>query len=214
MSKTYHVWSALVFCVTLLVGNASTAAPTLLWELNHSVPNPVGGCCNVPSALNFQFLFGQPLHQASWTTPVTAADVGQTIIAPAEVLAAMNDAVSLPSVYGFVSLHEQGTAHDFTFEDSTHPLASFAFGDQIVIAFTPYIGALRDFRVTQLERSVTGFYLAPGPSPGIFAYGGGQVLRAYGEPIAVPEPATWLLTLMMLCFLAHRGCPHQPVPVV
>ena len=196
MSRTLLMSGIIALCTTA----SGVAEPILVAELTLEVPGVFTVGAELPSAVPFDFFADAGVENAHWGQAVTLADIGQTFVAPPDIVAPFRGILATPNpvLGGSIGVFPSVVPYFAPVNDIPPPPIDLNTGKRLVLQ--QLVAELTDYRISGLERVVHDAVLdwVPTGEGRYFHIGGKQSIRFLGSPI--PEPSTG--KLLVLCFAA------------
>ena len=153
----------------------------------------------LPSSVDFSFgtTLGTPETRTHWAGQYTPSDIGQTLLAPPDVVAGVSATITNPNVIFTMNI---GQAPRFGgYDDLTPPTGND--NDLGTLRMTLFVPNPSSYQVRSIERTINNVVLqwVPSGEGKYFHIGGKQTILLYGEQI--PEPSTFLLVGICLAML-------------
>ena len=190
MSRALLLSAILAIC---LAAAPAVAAPTLIAEfLQEAIWFTPGN--QLPTEVGFSFgVHNQPTNAtAHWSQVLTTAEIGQTFIAPMDVVADFAAIPISPQTYLVMNIGPQpGGEVQLMDLQPLPPMNSIPVG-------TLHVPDVADYVISGIDRTIDDVVIEWVPTgEGQYYYiGGAQTVRLYGT--LVPEPSTVALGLLAL----------------
>jgi hypothetical protein len=182
------------FC---LAAAPAYSAPTLIAEFSYDSGLQFTPGSVLPSSVNFSFAttLGTPDTLTHWASQHNPVDIGQTLLAPPEVVRGVAAVTTNPHVVFVVSIGPDSGRFG-GYDDLMPPTGE----DLGVLRMKLFVSNPTSYQVSSIERMINNVVLrwVPGGEGSYYHTGGMQTVRLYGE--IIPEPSISALLFAAVCF--------------